>query len=55
MFPSSSRVYQDAEDATEDPEPIMVTENEHDDVISAILDKHIGVGCIGWGRAMEQR
>ena len=48
-------MFQDAEDATEDPEPIMVTGKDKDDVISAILDKHIGVGCIGWGRAMEQR
>jgi len=48
-------VFEDTEDATEDPEPIMVTQGEKDDTVEAILDKHIGVGAIGWHRSMEQR
>ena len=49
------RVFMDTEDATEDPEPIMVTQGEKDDTLEAILDKHIGVGPLGWRRSWEQR
>ena len=52
---AAGRVFEDTEDATEDPEPIMVTQGEKDDTVEAILDKHIGVGAIGWHRSMEQR
>ncbi len=48
-------MFEDTEDATEDPEPIMVTQGEKDDTLEAILDKHIGVGPLGWRRSMEQR
>ena len=47
--------FEDAEDASEDPEPIMVTEAEADAALTAILDQNIGVGANVWNEKLERR
>lgn len=50
-----SSKFEDAEDASEDPEPIMVTEAEADAALTAILDQNIGVGNTVWDHKLERR
>jgi hypothetical protein len=47
--------FEDTEDASLDPEPIMVTEAEQDAALSAILDQNIGIGPNGWDPKLERR
>ncbi len=47
--------FEDAEDASEDPEPIMVTEAEADAALTAILDQNIGIGASVWDNKLEHR
>jgi hypothetical protein len=47
--------FEDTEDASLDPEPIMVTEAEQDAALSAILDQNIGIGANGWDPKLERR
>ena len=47
--------FEDTEDASLDPEPIMVTEAEQDAALTAILDQNIGVGANGWDPKLERR
>lgn len=47
--------FEEAEDASEDPEPIMVTEAEADAALAAILDRNIGVGTTVWDTQKLER
>lgn len=47
--------FEEVDDASEDPEPIMVTESEADAALTAILDQNIGVGPNGWDSKLQSR
>ena len=53
--PRVSSNFEDTEDASLDPEPIMVTEEEQDAALAAILDQNIGIGPNGWDPKLERR
>jgi hypothetical protein len=47
--------FEEVDDATDDPEPIMVTEAEEDDALAAILDENIGISSNGWDCTLQRR
>lgn len=52
---TKSSNFEEVDDASEDPEPIMVTEAEADAALTAILDQNIGVGPNGWDANLQRR
>lgn len=45
----------DAEDVTNDPEPVLVQEHETDGLVQAMLDKEVGTTQRGWDTKLLNR